>query len=104
AQRSSAASGKGRGMPRCRPVSACQRPSAINRRLRSPFARRDGDLPLLKAFKGAILTPEIAGIWRMSVYSQNMLEIAVELAAHQPAYEDLAGNFSWPSFYRSVAP
>jgi hypothetical protein len=49
-QRSSAASGKGRGMP---PVSACQRSSAINRRPRSPFARGDGDLPLLKAFERA---------------------------------------------------
>jgi hypothetical protein len=29
----------------------------------------------------------------VALYSQNMLEIAVELAAHDPAYEDLAGNF-----------
>jgi hypothetical protein len=36
----------------------CQRSSAINRRLRSPFARGDGDLPLLKAFNGAILAPK----------------------------------------------
>jgi Glycosyl hydrolase family 63 C-terminal domain len=28
----------------------------------------------------------------MALYSQNMLEIAVELAAHDPAYEELAGN------------
>jgi hypothetical protein len=29
----------------------------------------------------------------MALYSQNMIEIAVELAAHEPAYEDLATNF-----------
>jgi hypothetical protein len=29
----------------------------------------------------------------MALYSQNMLEIAVELASSDPAYEDLAGNF-----------
>jgi hypothetical protein len=28
---------------------------AASRRLRSPFARRNGELPLLKTFKGAIL-------------------------------------------------
>jgi hypothetical protein len=30
----------------------------------------------------------------VALYSQNMLEIAVELAAHQPAYEDLATNYA----------
>jgi hypothetical protein len=30
----------------------------------------------------------------MALFSQNMLEIAVELAAHEPAYEDLATNFA----------
>ena len=30
----------------------------------------------------------------VALYSQNMLEMAVELAAHQPAYEDLATNFA----------
>jgi hypothetical protein len=29
----------------------------------------------------------------VALYSQNMLDIAVELAAHQPAYEDLATNY-----------
>src|SRR6516164_4119794 len=29
-----------------------------------------------------------------ALFSQNMLEIAIELAAHQPAYEDLATNFA----------
>jgi hypothetical protein len=32
-----------------------RRKLAATRRLRSPFARRSGELPLLKAFKGAIL-------------------------------------------------
>ncbi len=30
----------------------------------------------------------------MALYSQNMLEIAVELAAREPAYEDLASNYA----------
>ena len=30
----------------------------------------------------------------VALYSQNMVEIAMELAAHQPAYEDLAANFA----------
>jgi Glycosyl hydrolase family 63 C-terminal domain len=30
----------------------------------------------------------------VALFSQNMLEIAVELTAHQPAYEDLATNFA----------
>jgi hypothetical protein len=30
----------------------------------------------------------------VALYAQNMLEIAVELAAHQPAYDDLALNFA----------
>ncbi len=30
----------------------------------------------------------------VALYAQNMLEIAVELAAHQPAYEDLATNYA----------
>jgi hypothetical protein len=29
----------------------------------------------------------------VALYAQNMLEMAVELAAHQPAYEDLAANY-----------
>jgi hypothetical protein len=30
----------------------------------------------------------------VALYAQNLLEIAIELAAHQPAYEDLAANFA----------
>jgi hypothetical protein len=30
----------------------------------------------------------------VALYSQNMIEIALELAAHQPAYEDLATNYA----------
>jgi len=39
-------------------------PSARNAAagFRSPFARGEGDLALLKAFKAAILNPKIAGI------------------------------------------
>ena len=29
----------------------------------------------------------------MALYAQTMLEIAIELAAHDPAYQDLAANF-----------
>jgi hypothetical protein len=39
---------------------------AVNRELQSPFARRDGDLPLPKLFTGAILASKPPGIWRMS--------------------------------------
>ena len=44
-----------RGMPRRRPVSACQRSSAINHRMRSPFAPPGHHLRLPKRLKGAIL-------------------------------------------------
>jgi hypothetical protein len=41
--------------------------AAVNRRLGSPLARGDGELPLLNSFKGAIFF-ETAEIWRMSGY------------------------------------
>jgi hypothetical protein len=30
----------------------------------------------------------------VALYAQNMIEIAIELAAHRPAYEELASNFA----------
>jgi hypothetical protein len=36
--------------------------TAVNRSLRSPFDHSEGDLPLLKTFKGEILAPKITGI------------------------------------------
>jgi len=42
-------------MPRFKQSGAFQLWQAGNRRLRSPFARGDGELPLIKAAKGAIL-------------------------------------------------
>jgi len=36
--------------------------TAVNRWLRSPFGHSEGDLPLLKTFKGEILTSKITGI------------------------------------------
>jgi hypothetical protein len=43
-------------MPRYKQSATFQRGAAFNCRVRSPFARGDGELPMLKAFKGAILT------------------------------------------------
>jgi hypothetical protein len=41
---------------------------SVNRRLRSPFARGDGDFPLLEAVRDAIMSWKPPGsIWRMSV-------------------------------------
>jgi hypothetical protein len=45
---------------------AFQRWAAVNRRLSSALARRDGDFPLPKPFTGAILASEPPGIRRMS--------------------------------------
>jgi hypothetical protein len=53
-------------MPRCRPISTCQRPGALKGPLRSPFARTGRDLPLPRPLKGTILAAIPPGIWRMS--------------------------------------
>jgi hypothetical protein len=53
-----------RGMPRCRPISACQPPGARKSTLRSPFAPTRPDLPFPKPFRGAILPSQPPGIWR----------------------------------------
>lgn len=45
-------------MPRYKRSGAFQRWGADDRRLRSPFSHSAGDLPLLKALKGAILASE----------------------------------------------
>jgi hypothetical protein len=47
---------------------AFQRRAAVNHQLRWPFARGDGDLPLPKLVRSAILASKWLGIWRMSVY------------------------------------
>ena len=39
----------------------------VNRWLRTALRLRDGDLPLIKAFKGATSYSKPVGIWRMSV-------------------------------------
>jgi hypothetical protein len=54
-------------MPWCKQSRAFQRWAAVNRRLSSALARRDGDFPLPKPFTGAILASKLTGIWRMSV-------------------------------------
>jgi hypothetical protein len=41
---------------------------------------------------GSAARPQLAVAAWVALYSQNMLEIAVELAAHEPAYEELAAN------------
>ena len=52
-------------MPWYKQSGAFQRRAAVNHQLRWPFARGDGDLPLPKPVRSAILASK--GIWRMSV-------------------------------------
>jgi len=54
-------------MPRCRRNGAYQRCGAVNRRVRSPRARDEGNLPLPKTIERAILGSKSRGIWRMSI-------------------------------------
>lgn len=58
-------SAEGRRMSRYKQSSAFQRRAAIKHWLRSPFAR-EGDFPLPKAVRGAMLDAKSQGIWRMS--------------------------------------
>jgi hypothetical protein len=37
---------------------------------------------------------QVDGTAWLALYAQNMIEIAIELAAHRPAYEELASNFA----------
>jgi hypothetical protein len=46
---------------------AFQRRAAVNHQIRWPFARGDGDLPLPKPVRNAILASKPPGIWRMTV-------------------------------------
>jgi hypothetical protein len=55
------------GTPWYKQSGAFQRRAAVNHQLRWPFARGDGDLPLLKPVRSAILALKRPGIWRMSV-------------------------------------
>jgi hypothetical protein len=54
-------------------ISAC---GAVNRRLRSPLARDEDNLPLPKPIKGVILISKLPGIWQMSA---NILVMSVAL-------------------------
>jgi hypothetical protein len=64
--RAIAAGDNGRDMPRCRQSGACHRSGTINHRFRSPLARDEGNLPVPKPIKRAILASKPRGIWRMS--------------------------------------
>jgi hypothetical protein len=77
-------------MPWYKQSGAFQRPAAVNRQPRKPFARGDGDLPLLKPMRCAILASKRPGIWRMSanLSTRNML-YHVSLLARTA----LAGSF-----------
>jgi hypothetical protein len=57
-------------MPRCGRSSVVQRSGSINRRLRSPFACSQGDLPLPKSLKGAILASKPPGSGECRVKSR----------------------------------
>jgi hypothetical protein len=54
--RANVAGDEGRGVSRCRQGGACQRFGAVNRWLRSTLARDEGNMPLPKPVKRAILT------------------------------------------------
>ena len=60
-------------MPLYKQIGVFQRWGEVNRRLRSPFARRDGDLPLLKPVEEAILTSKPSSIRRMLVLTPRTL-------------------------------
>ena len=55
-----------RGLPWYKQSGAFQRRAAVNHQLRWPFARGDGDLPLPKPVRNAILASKWPGLWRMS--------------------------------------
>ena len=57
-------------MPWYKQSGAFQRRAAVNHQLRWPFARGDGDLPLPKPVRDAILASKRPGIWRMSDYTK----------------------------------
>ena len=48
-------------MPRCGPISACQRLGAFKGPLRSPFACTGRDLPLPRPLKGTMLSSKPRG-------------------------------------------
>jgi hypothetical protein len=48
-------------------ITAVQRPGAINRQLRSSLACGEGDEPLFKPVKAAIVVSKFRGIWQMLV-------------------------------------
>ena len=50
--------------------AAFQRRAAVNHQLRCPFARGDGDFPLPKPVRSAILVSKRPRIWRMSVETE----------------------------------
>jgi hypothetical protein len=55
-----------------------------------------GDLLLAQGGEvfGAVPAPPVFEAAWMALFCQNMLEIAFELAAHDPTYEELASNFA----------
>jgi hypothetical protein len=71
-------------MPRYQQSVVFQRCTTINRRLRSRFARVNGDLPLLSAFNSPILAPKTVEIWRMLVNCLAAQEVWVDLVPGMP--------------------
>jgi hypothetical protein len=70
-------------MPRCGPISACQRLGAFKGPLRSPFACTRRDLPLPRPLKGMILASKPPGIWRMS---------ANVPVGYRPSWQEVIGD------------
>ena len=65
-------------MPWYKQSGAFQRRAAVNHQLRWPFARGDGDLPLPKPVRNAILASKRPGIWRMSDWMSRPCSIKIQ--------------------------
>jgi hypothetical protein len=73
---------------------AFQRRAAVNHQLRWPFARGDGDLPLPKSVRNAILASKWPGIWRMSAKIKRLIGAALLAVSLSPV---VAGSLTFPA-------
>src|SRR5262249_31511440 len=80
-------------MPRCGPISACQRLGAFKGPLRSPFACTGRDLPLPRPLKGTMLSSKPRGSGECRLMAERCAEEIIEadfLAQAQDLVGDLA--------------
>jgi hypothetical protein len=91
-------------MPWYKQSGAFQRRAAVNHQLRWPFARGDGELPLLKAGKSAILGPKPpeSGECRLRVERSASTPPETALLA-RPSQSRVWGNSTgWLQFFGSA--